>query len=104
MVDEARDTKWRNAVSELYNYKCPHCGNTGSAHHIISRGCLKTKYILENGFYCCDKLHRTFETENGLEKRNEALRIYIGIEKFDNLNKIKSSLAQAEDFGYTIIE
>lgn len=100
-MDNTRDVKWSNEVKERYEGQCPHCGSREcSSHHIVPRSCLKTRYIIENGIFCCDILHRAFEGKVKEFDKNKAIRIYIGQKRFNNLNKIKNGLNSFEDFGY----
>lgn len=96
---------WEKEVARKYNNKCPHCSvEECSPHHIIPRGCKRTKNILENGIYCCNYLHRVFEGKYGKKKKEKAIDIYVGRERYNNLLKIKRGLASLEDFNYLIIK
>jgi len=104
MTDEQKDDAWREKVKRIHGEKCPHCGLEGSAHHIMPRGCRGTRWIVENGYYACHKLHRTFEGDNGQKRKEDAIKIYIGLELYQNLEKIKRGTATAEAFDYEIVE
>lgn len=99
------DDKWSKEVAKKYGYKCIHCENPlSSAHHIIPRQCKKTKYVLECGIYCCDSLHRIFEGKKGKRKQMEAIRIFIGNQRYENLDKIRKGINKPEDFNYVVVK
>ena len=98
-----RDKRWSRAVIEKSDWKCLHCNEEAdSPHHIVPRGNLKTRYILENGLNCCARLHRMFEASAKIKER--AIRIYIGKERYENLQKIAHGQATLEDYGYSEVE
>lgn len=99
------DDKWSEEVAKKYNHKCIHCNSPlASSHHIIPRQCKKTRYILECGIYCCNSLHRIFEGKKGKKKQLEAIRIFVGIQRYENLDKIRKGISTPEEFNYMVIK
>ena len=102
-ASKARDKRWAVAVMERYDGKCPHCNEEADGpHHIVPRGNRSTRYVLENGLNACLRLHRRFEAKGKV--RRKAIRIYVGEERYDNLQKIAHGQARPEDFGYKVVE
>lgn len=103
----SRDRRWSTSVALLAKGKCPHCGKlVHDVHHIMPRNCQRTRYLIENGINCCFILHRMFEGKWGKTKeerminKEKAIRIYVGKERFNNLNKIRRGIIQYEEVGY----
>ena len=65
----SQESRWKKLVKEKWKGRCPHCGKTpnGGVHHIIPRGCKRTKFILENGILTCYTLHRLFEKNKDIK-------------------------------------
>ena len=61
-----KDSLWSKAVKKNYKGMCPCCGSPyGSSHHIIPRDNRLTRWVIENGIYCCNEFHRAFEKYRG---------------------------------------
>ena len=101
-----RDFKWSEAVREEYKGRCPHCGSRlCSSHHIIPRANKALRYVVEDGIYACDELHRLFEKEWRGKEKEENIDYYTEEEgRFKNLMKIMRGIATHNDFGYRVIE
>lgn len=56
---EDRDRLWSQAVQELYNGRCIICQSSWNtaAHHVVGRGHLETRWLLENGIWICGDHH-----------------------------------------------
>lgn len=103
-IDKARDTRWSQAIGNKYGWNCPHCSGIGGAHHIVPRGCLKTRYILDNGIYACDYLHRVFERPRSDKTRMKYIRLYVTWDKYRKLWEVANDKAVANDFGFQEVE
>jgi hypothetical protein len=103
MIDRERDRRWTKAVLEHWE-KCIHCNDTETlqAHHVIPRGNMRTRYVLENGFPTCHKLHRLFEKSR--KDAEKQVTFYLGRDVYQNLLAISRGKAEPEDFGYTVIK
>ena len=106
-MDSFRDTRWSIAVAKKAGGKCIHCGDVeASAHHIIGRSNQKTRYLLENGLYCCHGLHRIFEGQGrfrgyrGKKARQEAFRVFVGVELGGKLKSVAEGRKTALENGF----
>lgn len=98
-MKESRDGRWSKKVKEKYYGKCPHClSEDGSAHHIIGRTEGRTRYVLENGIYCCNTLHRLFERPG--KEELEQIMFYVGSERYSALVRISKGFSVSEDEGF----
>ena len=101
MTDKSRDDRWSEAVKKKARGRCAHCGSSlSSAHHIIPRGVLKTRWLLENGIYACEWLHRGLERKRGKEEQDKCLRIFVGLDRLKNLERIRDKELNPKMVGY----
>lgn len=110
-MNASRDKRWSFKVALLAKGLCIHCGKpVHDAHHIIPRNCQRTRYVVENGINSCHILHRMFEGKWGKTKeerernKRESIRIYVGKERYENLNKIRLGLLSYIAVGYTEVK
>lgn len=98
------DSIWREKVREKYNNKCPHCNSKdASPHHLISRKNRRTKWVVENGIFSCNILHRLFETKRGNEKR-QLIKNYVGEERYSILIAISTNRMTPEEAGFEVVK
>ena len=99
-----REQRWSNAVYEQTD-GCIHCGSSlGSAHHIIPRGCQRTKYVLENGIWACEPFHQNVQQHKRKKDGRFIRDVYVSKERLDNLKRIQRGEVTPEEIGYTVIE
>lgn len=104
MKDSKRDKRWSDAVGKKYNFKCVHCGKDGCAHHIIPRSVKSTRYILENGIWVCNDLHRIFELSLNNCRRIKCEEMYVGKERIERLILVKYGFYSCDFFDFSIIQ
>jgi predicted restriction endonuclease len=105
-LNSARDSRWSKAVAAKYDYRCPHCDSEDcSSAHLIPRSVLKTRYLLENGLYCCHSVHSILD-EKPLDdpKRKKVLKLYVGLDKYIKLDNIRKNKLNIEEAGFEEIE
>ena len=100
MKEQKRYKRWINAVLKKNYGRCSHCGKkpTGGIHHIIGRGCKKTKYVVENGIPTCFKFHRMWE-KPVIER--ELIRKYVGVDKYNLLRKVANGIIDIKETNFT---
>ncbi len=103
MKEKIRYNNWIKAVLKKNYSRCSHCGKkvTGGIHHIIPRGCKRTKYVVENGIPTCFEFHRMWENS---VKKKKLISIYIGKEKYNLLKKVANGIITVEEAGFTEIK
>ena len=100
-----RDSDWSKAVREKFKNKCPHCNlETGSSHHIIPKDNKLTRWIIENGIYCCNKLHRAFEEKYRGESLKRKVDFYTDKGRYRKLELISRGISRPVSFNFEVIE
>lgn len=101
--ERLRLVRWSRAVADTYGNKCPHCNDpVGSSHHIIGRVNRSTRFVLENGIYVCNTLHRLFEKDGNTHR--DMVKNYVGVIRYVKLCRISRGLLTKERARYHEIE
>jgi len=102
-ISKSRDTRWSRAVLETHDYKCFYCGGEGTDPcHVVPRGKMKTRYILENGVCLCRTHHIAFDDVQKFRKH--IIEMYIKRELYNKLLEVASGKSNYEECGFTNIE
>ncbi len=85
------DAEWSKLIRER-DKVCQYAGcnsRVGEAHHWINtRGCKKTRHLLENGIMLCAKHHRLVH-DKGIKPPSPLFKKFITQEQVDKIRGIK---------------
>jgi len=91
------------AVREKNNSKCKYCGGIADGSgHVIPRGRIRTRHILENGISFCYRHHVMFD--NNIRFRLYIIDVLVSKEVYKKLKEIASGRKTVKECGFITID
>ena len=100
---KGKGKRWQLAIAARSNDgKCMWCGGEGcDPCHIIPRGFLLTKWLVENGLWFCRKHHIKFDADRKF--RAHIIKVLVKVEVYNKLCEVRDGKRSYEECGFTIV-